>query len=46
MIFLTSMSESQKYFSEWRLYINSIILVGTGLGGVLFGVLNIKCMNP
>lgn len=46
MLFLTSMSECQKYFSKWKLYINSTILVGTGLGGVLFGVHNLNCMNP
>lgn len=46
VLFLTTMSECQKYFSKWRLYINSAILVGTGLGGVLFGVHNIYCMNP
>ena len=45
-LFLTSMSECQKYFPAWKLYINSTILVGTGLGGVLFGVINIGCMNP
>ena len=46
LLFLTTLGESQKYFSQYSLIINSIILVGTGLGGALFGHLNILCMNP
>lgn len=46
LMFLTTLSECQKYFPEWALLINSFILVGTGLGGVLFGSMNTRCMNP
>jgi hypothetical protein len=46
ILFLIPMRECQKYFPRWRLLINSFVLVGTGLGGELFGVYNTQCMNP
>lgn len=46
LLFLTTLSECQKYFPEYALLINSFIFVGTGLGAVLLGTLNTRCVNP
>lgn len=46
LLFLTPLSECQKYFPSYPLVINSFILVGTGLGSVFFGSMNVRCMNP
>ena len=45
-LFLTPMKECQKYFPKIKLIINGLVLVGTGLGGEIFGVFNTRCMNP
>lgn len=45
-VFISPMKECHKYFPKYRLLCNSFILMGTGLGAVLFGVGNAWCMNP
>jgi hypothetical protein len=44
--FVTPMKECYTYFPSYRLVIKSFILCGTGLGAILFGVLNMQCLNP
>lgn len=46
MIFLTVLREPHKYFPKYKLISNSFVLMGAGLGSVMFGVMNSSCMNP
>lgn len=46
MIFLTVLRQPHKYFPKYKLISNAFILMGAGLGSVIFGVFNITCMNP
>jgi hypothetical protein len=45
LLFLPSLKECHKFFPKMKLLTNSIILTGTGLGAVLFGALNIECIE-
>lgn len=45
-LFLTSLSECQKYFPNQKLVVTSIILTGGGFGCAFFGLHNIWCVNP
>jgi hypothetical protein len=40
------MKECHKYFPKYKLICNSVIVMGTGLGTVFFGVVKFTCMNP
>lgn len=45
-LFLTSVSECQKYLEKHKLLVTSIVLTGGGFGCVFFGLLNTYCFNP
>lgn len=50
--FLTSLAfhavinECYKYYPKLKLFINGVIIVGTGFGHIFFGMLNDECINP
>ncbi len=45
-LFLAPMKECHLYRPKEKLLVNSIILAGTGFGSVVFGAMNVVCMNP
>ena len=46
MTFMVPMRICNEYFPNKQTYVNGFILIGTGLGSVLFGVFSINYVNP
>lgn len=46
MSFMLPMIECNEYLPERRMYINGIILIGTGMSSVLFGQFSYNFLNP
>jgi hypothetical protein len=46
MSFVLPMIECNKYFPGRRMYVNGIILVGTGLSSAVFGQFSYNFLNP
>lgn len=38
--------QCNKFFPEKKMYVNGVILVGTGLGSVIFGTFSYGYINP
>ena len=38
--------ECNKYFPGKKMYVNGVILIGTGLGSVVFGLFSYNFLNP
>ena len=46
MTFMVPMRICNEYFPNKQTYVNGFILIGTGLGSVVFGVFSINFVNP
>lgn len=46
MTFMIPVNQCNKYFPGKKLYVNGIILAGTGLGPVIFGQFSYNFINP
>lgn len=44
--FMVPIVECNKYFPGKKMYINGVILTGTGLGSVVFGLFSYNFLNP
>lgn len=44
--FMVPIVECNKYFPDKRMYVNAIILTGSGLGSVVFGLFSYNYLNP
>jgi riboflavin transporter FmnP len=44
--FMVAIVECNKYFPGKKMYVNGFILVGTGLGSVVFGLFSYNYLNP
>ena len=46
LVFTSVMVENNKYFKNKQMYVNGIILIGTGLGPAIFGLFSYAYLNP
>ena len=46
MTFVVPMRVCNAYFPNKQTYVNGFILIGTGVGAVVFGGFSIKFLNP
>ena len=46
MAFMIPLSECNKYFPGKKMYVNGVILIGTGSGSVVFGMFSYNYLNP
>ena len=46
LTFMIPIRECNEYFPGKRMYINGFILIGTGLGSVIFGTFSYNFINP
>ncbi len=46
LAFHSVINECYKYYPKLKLFINGVIITGTGFGHILFGMLNDSCINP
>jgi hypothetical protein len=44
--FMISIIEINKYFPGMKMYVNGVILIGTGSGSVVFGMFSYTYLNP
>ena len=44
--FMLTMTECNKYLVGKRMYVNGVILIGTGLGSLVFGLFSYHYLNP
>ena len=44
--FMIPIVECNKYFPGKKMYVNGVILIGTGLGSVVFGLFSYNFLNP
>ena len=44
--FMLTVFECNKYFPGKKMYVNGIVLTGTGLGSVVFGLFSYNFLNP
>lgn len=44
--FTNSISECNKYLVGKKMYVNGLILIGTGSGSVIFGTFSYRFLNP
>ena len=44
--FMIPSVECNKYFPGKKMYVNGVILIGTGLGSVVFGLFSYNFLNP
>ena len=44
--FMLTIYECNKYFPGKKMYVNGIVLTGTGLGSVVFGLFSYNFLNP
>lgn len=44
--FMIPIVECNKYFPNKRMYVNGFILVGTGIGPLIFGMFSFNLINP
>lgn len=44
--FVLTMFECNKYLVGKKMYVNGVILIGTGLGSLVFGLFSYDYLNP
>lgn len=44
--FMVPIVECNKYFPGRKMYVNGFVLIGTGLGSVVFGLFSYSFLNP
>ena len=44
--FMIPIVECNKYFPGKKMYVNGVILIGTGMGSVVFGLFSYSFLNP